>query len=241
MKTLERTLAELPGRAEFGGYVYVIKFGNDMIKVGRTKDARSRVSGHRKDARTFGTSLARWWVSPLHDGWLENEEALKSLAHELGGTPVSPEYFNGVSFDDLLAKACELPFPAVDVAEALQAEAAARCVPEWPDADLDRCRVLIRYGDISEQTATEDLADLIIRSKPAFARSLVERFRPGSPHHRRRGRPARRRRVVTASYSTRDRCEYPSLAECLQAAAEALADALAEQARGGAGTRQGAA
>lgn len=102
------------------GYVYVIAFDSGLIKVGQTKNARTRFNTHQRTARSFGLTVADRWESPLHVGWLENERALKRIASELGGKPTTPEYFSGVSFGALTEKARDLPFEPPAAAEATQ-------------------------------------------------------------------------------------------------------------------------
>ena len=87
-------IRELPGKAEHGGYVYVLEFTSGLVKPGRTQDPRSRLGDHAKSARLFGAELADWWVSPLHDGWKGNEESLIAFASDLGGVPLTPEWLS---------------------------------------------------------------------------------------------------------------------------------------------------
>jgi hypothetical protein len=110
-----------------GGYVYVIEFGNGTVKVGHTRAIANRLNTHERTARSFGLKVSRCWESPCHDGWLENERELMRLARELGGVPTTPEYFNGVSFDALVEKAGELPFPAPASAPAVVEAVAPQC------------------------------------------------------------------------------------------------------------------
>jgi hypothetical protein len=168
-------IANLPGRAECGGYVYVIAFDGGLVKVGCTRHARSRLGDHEKDGRTFGRALTDLWVSSPHDGWQENEQSLIGLAQSLGGIPVSPEYFNGVDFAALVEEARELPFPAPDIAKARELEAAARQTPTWLDAELARNRAWIREDLISEDEAIAHLADRLLTSEREFAGVLIGR------------------------------------------------------------------
>lgn len=108
------------------GYVYVLAFDNGTIKIGRTQNAARRLGSHKSSARSFGLTITDEWVSPLHVEWQVNENALKTIAAIAGGTPTSPEYFNGASFAAVTEKARDLPFTPPESGEA----AAPRRVPE---------------------------------------------------------------------------------------------------------------
>lgn len=165
-------LSKVPGATERGGYVYVIAFGNALVKVGKTRNARSRIGDHRKDGRMFGQVLTDCWVSPAHDGWEENEQALMSLACELGGVPLSPEYFNGVSFSALTARARELPFPTPAAKETPPRLTGA---PEWLKDELAVSCHRIACGWYDPAETLQWLTDRTLRDKD-FARLLVERY-----------------------------------------------------------------
>ncbi len=175
MRTYKRPdadLSEVPGATEHGGYVYVIAFSNALVKVGKTRHARARLGDHRKDARMFGQTLTDCWVSPVHDCWEENEQALMTLAGGLGGVPLSPEYFNGVSFDALVAKARDLPFPAPTEPEP---SAAQRRVPVWFRSELDALCSSIACGAYEADEALQWLTDRTLRDKD-FTQLLVKRY-----------------------------------------------------------------
>jgi hypothetical protein len=179
MNTDRCPISELSGKAEFGGYVYVLKFTNGLVKPGRTRNPKARLSDHAKNAQLFGAELADWWVSPLHDGWKENEESLITFAGDLGGTALTTEYFSGVDFDDLLAKACALTFAPVDTDAALAARAARRRTPKWLSADLRRLHAQVRYDCLTKEEAASVVAELLVRDEPEFARVIVERWAAG--------------------------------------------------------------
>ena len=100
------------------GHVYVLAFDNGTVKVGQTQNATQRLNSHKSAARGFGLTVTDEWVSPPHVGYRANEDALKAIAVNLGGTPTSQEYFNGVDWATVVEKAeVELTFatPAPDV------------------------------------------------------------------------------------------------------------------------------
>ena len=92
------------------GYVYVMAFDNGIVKVGRTQNIARRLITHAQSAHNFGIAVTGKWVSPLHGGWINNEDELIRIAHELGGKPTTPEHFRGVSFEALRERARQLPF-----------------------------------------------------------------------------------------------------------------------------------
>jgi hypothetical protein len=165
MTSRRRPIEEQPG------YVYVIAFSNGVVKVGRTQAAGNRLGEHRRAARSFGISIEAQWESPHHHGWVENEQALMRFAVELGGTPTTPEYFTGVDFDALVAKASELPFPAPESDES--ASPARRGVPAWFKKERARAVSRIAAGWYDHEGAIEWFVDEIIRSDKEFARLIV--------------------------------------------------------------------
>jgi hypothetical protein len=157
------------------GHVYVIAFDNGMVKVGQTQNLPARFDAHERSARSFGLKLTGRWESPLHDDWLENEQALMRIARELGGQPTTPEYFSGVSFDALAARAQELNFPP----PLTEPEDAARShreggVPGWLKDDIARSCRLIACGGREPGEVLQILTDQVLRDRD-FVRLLVER------------------------------------------------------------------
>lgn len=104
------------------GYVYIAALSNGNIKVGRSQNAEKRLSTHRGNARILGLTVTDSWTSPLHAEWRSNEDALKKIAADLGGTPESREVFSGVDFAAVVKKASELTFTGPDLPPAPQPE-----------------------------------------------------------------------------------------------------------------------
>jgi hypothetical protein len=124
------------------GYVYVVAFSHGTVKVGQTANIGSRISTHKCNARSFGVTVTDWWASPVHAEWQQNEEALKVIARNLGGTPTSPEYFTGVDFAALVNEAGKLPFT----------------VPQFPSAGSQpRHTVRLRIPDFMKLTEAQGL------------------------------------------------------------------------------------
>ena len=101
------------------GHIYVLAFGDGIVKVGRTQHPRRRMSAFRWIARKFGTVIADSWISPLHAESDLNEDTLKALAVKHGGMPISPEYFAGADYDAIVRAALGLPFtpPSAGITE----------------------------------------------------------------------------------------------------------------------------
>jgi hypothetical protein len=109
MSGTRRSLYELPGYAERGGYVYALLFTTEVVEVGRTADARAEVTARRKTARALGVDLADWWVSVPHAEWIVNERALAETARALGGRRTGSGCYAGANFEVLTGKAHDLP------------------------------------------------------------------------------------------------------------------------------------
>ena len=92
------------------GHVYVLGFSNGCVKVGRTQNTSQRLGAHKSMAGKFGLTITDEWLSPQHAEWLQNEDALKGIAAELGGTVAGKEYYSGITFTAVAEKALGLPF-----------------------------------------------------------------------------------------------------------------------------------
>lgn len=147
------------------GYVYAVAFSHGTVKVGQTADIGGRLNTHRCNARSFGVTVTDWWVSPLHAEWRENEEALKAIARNLGGTPSSPEYFSGIEFAALVSEAVKLPFG----------------VPQFPPAEKrPGCTVRLRIPAFMKIAEAEGLTtDSEIGERTGLDRSTVCRLMHG--------------------------------------------------------------
>lgn len=170
-----RTLDELSGLAERGGYVYALLFGTGVVRVGRAEDARGEVTALRKDARAFGTDLADWWVSGPHAEWVANERALIESCRTLGGRRTGPGCFAGVDFGLLTGKAHDLLFTKTDSAGPRH-----RRRSEYEDPDK-RMAVAVRYR--SQGMSVREIAALRSVSHTTVIRDLDrwERVRDQMP------------------------------------------------------------
>lgn len=74
-----------------GGYLYVIALSSGLVKVGRSRNPRSRIDSHARNAAHHGAEISDLWLSPRHDNYEKNESRLIRL---LGSATVGNEYFN---------------------------------------------------------------------------------------------------------------------------------------------------
>lgn len=96
------TFAELPeirrARGDgLDGYLYIIEFSTGTLKAGRSNNPRGRIKSHLDDARKFGATITRLWLSAPHSGYKENEAL---LLEQLGDPSYGAEYFTSTGFDD---------------------------------------------------------------------------------------------------------------------------------------------
>lgn len=97
-----------PHYKERGGFVYVVEFSDGTVKPGRTDNPRRRMREHVAMSSKFGIALDRYWVSPVHDDWWENETAILNAVR--GTCNMNGEYLTGISFDDVVGIAESLTY-----------------------------------------------------------------------------------------------------------------------------------
>lgn len=91
------------------GYVYVVAFDSDLVKVGRSRNPKRRLSEHEKGAAVHGASITNSWVSPPHVNYGDNEALLIDFC-AARTTALGVEYFRGVDFDEVAQFAASLTF-----------------------------------------------------------------------------------------------------------------------------------
>lgn len=85
-------------RKHANGYLYVIEAAG-IIKVGKSIDPKSRVASHRGEGAKYNRAISRFWISPAHGNYEDNERQLiKALAEVATPANGGREYFTG---DDL--------------------------------------------------------------------------------------------------------------------------------------------
>jgi hypothetical protein len=100
-------------------HVYVIEFDLGSVKPGQTSDPRSRMRQHWEDAARFGGRITRWWMSPAHSAWADNEAVLLNTAREHGRWLIG-EYFADLDYSVLHNMAMTLdytPSPATPLTD----------------------------------------------------------------------------------------------------------------------------
>ncbi len=127
---------DLPTRTLVVGYIYAIQFSTGVTKVGRTSDPWTRYDQHRSAAETFGVSITRHWVSPLHNRFERTERRLVETALELSTGQIRTEYFLGIDFDELLAEVAQMFDDFAHLILPASVQPSARPVPTHsPQAD----------------------------------------------------------------------------------------------------------
>jgi hypothetical protein len=109
---LEHTFDNIPGKSEHGGYVYVLQFSGDILKVGRSVNPKNRLPQHAQMARSFNQRLLKCWVSPPHPTALKNERSLIKFCAQIMDRTTglgAGEYFSGDKFEDVVNFAKTLP------------------------------------------------------------------------------------------------------------------------------------
>ncbi len=90
------------------GHVYVIEFGTGAVKVGHAVDPHRRFAQHRTNARAYGTTIARTWLSPDHEDTYATEQRLIRLCKQRWRL-LRQEFFPDADFEAVGAIAEALP------------------------------------------------------------------------------------------------------------------------------------
>jgi hypothetical protein len=101
-----KSIDALPGLQVHGGYIYVLMFAHELIKVGSTANPRQRLECHRREAAAFGAGITHAWLSPLHTGYRETERLLLDFIGSEAAETIRRERFLGVSFSSAVGLAC---------------------------------------------------------------------------------------------------------------------------------------
>lgn len=175
----EEDLNRLPGKAPYGGFVYVISFNEGVVKVGSTSNPAVRIATHLGNAAPFVGGFADVWVSPLHDDYRATEKELIALALGMSTGQTRQEWFVGVAMSALVGQAEQhLSFPVVDLEAHKRREEAAResmsrmwksapgrqrtlqdCIADYFGRDGDGYR---RSPEVEEFTSYEQLMEMVI-------------------------------------------------------------------------------
>jgi hypothetical protein len=100
------------------GCVYVMRFSNGIVKVGRTLNAAKRFTEHARDAARYAAKIEHTWASPQHVGYAANEKALIAFCEQRWHRSGAIEYFADADYGAVTAYAQKLPFERPDAAKA---------------------------------------------------------------------------------------------------------------------------
>lgn len=124
------------------GYLYVVEFDSDVVKVGKTGSPLSRLSQHAKAGL-----VRRSWVSDHHLNISQTERGLIGFCLHVGELHGGREYFRGLSFEtactfaELVVRRKRLTDERDDVDEAIQImgsfQVARRMDKDWSDLHAD--------------------------------------------------------------------------------------------------------
>ncbi|MEU4558481.1 hypothetical protein AB0F72_08825 [Actinoplanes sp. NPDC023936] len=95
------------------GYLYVIGFDTNTVKVGQTEDPKRRFGQHRAEADAFGVHITNYWISPAHSNFKNNETRLINQCVKVSRR-TRKEYFHEVGYDRAVEFAMELKYFSAD-------------------------------------------------------------------------------------------------------------------------------
>lgn len=91
-----------------GGHVYVVQFGDGIVKVGHAQNPKARIKSHATEAAHHGQTVTQCWSSSRHGASWFSEDDLIAWCAERGSLARGREYFSGIDFDDLVYFAATL-------------------------------------------------------------------------------------------------------------------------------------
>ncbi|BBC29971.1 hypothetical protein SGFS_012650 [Streptomyces graminofaciens] len=110
MAVSQPTLRGVPRKSPLGGYLYVIRFSVDVVKVGMSVAPANRLHAHHGYSRGLGISVTDQWVSKPHAQAKKNEAELIKFCRFHAARVNSREYFAGLEFSSVVWFAETLPF-----------------------------------------------------------------------------------------------------------------------------------
>jgi hypothetical protein len=75
------------------GFLYVVKFSSDLVKVGRSKMPTRRIRAHESEAVRHGLRIEREWISDEHNDCELSESRLIQMCQMSSGAKAGREYF----------------------------------------------------------------------------------------------------------------------------------------------------
>jgi hypothetical protein len=150
---------DTPVRYPIEAYVYVLRFGSGLVKVGYSADPSKRVRQHQDLANSYGNPVTAQWVSTPHTKAAANEKALIAFCAERATAVAGREFFKGVDFDAVVSFAGSLPLHRATADEVAELEARAEATKKAFAAALRPIRDE-RVIQLPEQLDTTYLANL---------------------------------------------------------------------------------
>lgn len=100
------TIAHRTTVRRYAGHLYALRFANDLTKVGRAHDARSRIGDHIREGRSHGNPVILQWVSIFI---VELQKAERELIDWCAAYPGARlvrghEWFMGLDYDEVIAQ-----------------------------------------------------------------------------------------------------------------------------------------
>ncbi|WP_254400747.1 GntR family transcriptional regulator [Streptomyces sp. AC555_RSS877] len=110
MAVRQPTLRGIPRKSPLGGYLYVIRFSIDVIKVGMSVSPAGRVRAHYGYSTGLGIPVTDLWISEPHEHAERNETQLIKFCCANAEQVNAREYFVGLGFSDVVRHAKTLPY-----------------------------------------------------------------------------------------------------------------------------------
>lgn len=98
--------------------VYVIDYQSGRVKVGFSREPQARLRTLSAEAKKWGDTLSRHWVSPWCSDATEKETALiRFCQNQTGAAALSREHFSGVRYEDVVCYGMSLTYVSTTPAE----------------------------------------------------------------------------------------------------------------------------
>lgn len=89
------------------GFLYAVEVDTTFVKVGQTITPRRRILQHHRDANVYKLVVTRFWLSPPHWGYLDNEVELIAYCAEISAR-ARKEYFHDIGIGAAAMYAADL-------------------------------------------------------------------------------------------------------------------------------------
>jgi hypothetical protein len=103
-----------PAKTYGEGFIYLVFFGNDTLKAGRTVEPQQRVGRHIHAGLVHGSPAYMVWVSGPHANARVNERAVLDYCRRRATKRIGKEYFVGVNPNRIVDYVEELEYLRLD-------------------------------------------------------------------------------------------------------------------------------